>query len=213
MTRIVSSESGVPEGATNRVGASTCSDSRFFPRTLLRLRGDDQSCLLLPFPLCRASPVLQRRPHAAAQLEAVDRGRGAQRFEAVEFDADPLEAAFLQDVARGGIGDAGAGEQLLDLEFLEGEVDHRARGLGAKTPAPMLHPEPVAELGRLRFAPVDADHAYGCAAALDQENRVANLLRHRAHEFNGMLLEIGMRYPAKVDGDAKIADESSNCFY
>ena len=47
----------------------------------------------------RTAPVLQRRPDAARQAEAVDRGRGAQRLEAVQFDAAPLEAAFLQDVA------------------------------------------------------------------------------------------------------------------
>src|ERR1035441_10301520 len=44
----------------------------------------------------RTDPVLQRHPDAARQAEAVDRGGGAQRLEAVQFDAAPLEAAFLQ---------------------------------------------------------------------------------------------------------------------
>src|SRR4051812_25178138 len=77
----------------------------------------------LPLPPCRTVPVLQRRPHAAAQPEAVDRGRRAQRLEAVQLDAAPLEAAFLQDVARRRVGDAGARDQVLDVEFLEGEID------------------------------------------------------------------------------------------
>ena len=48
----------------------------------------------------RTAPVLQRRPDAARQPEAIDRGRRSQRLEAMQLDAAPLEAAFLQDVAR-----------------------------------------------------------------------------------------------------------------
>ncbi len=33
----------VPENAANTITASTCSDSRIFPRTLLRVRGDDEA--------------------------------------------------------------------------------------------------------------------------------------------------------------------------
>src|SRR5712672_826516 len=108
----------------------------------------------LPHSSCRAAPVLQRRPDAARQAEAVDRGRGAQRLEAVQLDAAPLEAAFLQDVARGRVGDAGARDQVLGIEFLEEEIDHRARGFGAKTLAPMRDAEPVAEFRRVRLAAV-----------------------------------------------------------
>src|SRR5437879_6164149 len=83
----------------------------------------------LPLPPHRAAPVLQRRSHAARQPEAVDRGRAAERLEAVQLDAAPLEAAFLQNVARGRIGDAGPGEQMLAGKLLEEIVDRRARGL------------------------------------------------------------------------------------
>src|SRR4051812_41250094 len=51
----------------------------------------------LPLVPCRTAPVLQRRPDAAAEPEAIDRGRGSQRLEAVQFDAAPLEAAFFQN--------------------------------------------------------------------------------------------------------------------
>src|SRR5205814_7490 len=83
------------------------------------------------------------------------------RLEAVQFDAAPLEAAFLQDVARRRIGDTGARNQVLGIEFLEEEIDHRARGFGAETLAPMRDAEPVAEFRRLRRAAIDADHADG----------------------------------------------------
>src|SRR6202012_2320304 len=91
----------------------------------------------------RARPVLQRRPHAARQAEAVDRAGGAQRLEAVQLDAGPLEAALLQDVARHRIADAGAAMERLVIELLEEIVDQGARGLGAETLAPMLETEPA----------------------------------------------------------------------
>src|SRR6478672_2590485 len=93
--------------------------------------------------------MLQRRPHAARQPELVDRGGAAERFEAMQLDAAPLEAALLQNVARGRVGHAGAGEQMLAGKFLKEIVDRRARGLGTKTLAPMIDAKPVAELGRL----------------------------------------------------------------
>src|SRR3979411_2557333 len=84
----------------------------------------------------RTAPVLQRRPDAAREAEAIDRCRRAQRFEAMQLDAAPLEAALLQNVARGRIAHPSAGDQVLDSEFLEGEIDHRPRRFGGKTPAP-----------------------------------------------------------------------------
>src|SRR6267378_5195 len=63
----------------------------------------------------------------------------------MQFDAAPLEAAFLQNVARGWIGDPRPGDQMFDIELLEGEINHRARRFSAKTLAPMLDAEPVAE--------------------------------------------------------------------
>src|ERR1044072_2080646 len=97
---------------------------------LLRFARNDES----HFPPRRARPVLQRGPPAARQAEAVDRAGGAQRLEAVQLDAGPLEAALLQDVARHRVGDAGAAVQELVVERLEEIVDQRARGFGAETP-------------------------------------------------------------------------------
>ena len=37
----------------------------------------------------------------------------------MQFDAAPLEAALLQDVARSRVGDARAREQLIQIELLE----------------------------------------------------------------------------------------------
>src|SRR2546423_1474445 len=67
----------------------------------------------LPLPSHRAAPIPQRRPHAARQPELVDRGRATERLEAVQLDAAPLEAAFLQNVARGRVGHPRAGKQML----------------------------------------------------------------------------------------------------
>src|ERR1017187_6424245 len=72
----------------------------------------------------RVVPVLQRRPDAAREAEAIDRGRRSQCLKAMQFDAAPLEAAFLQDIARRRVGDPRARHQMLDIELLEGEIDH-----------------------------------------------------------------------------------------
>src|SRR5260221_13760316 len=104
------------------------------------VRGD-----ILPLAPRRVVPGLQRRPHTAREPEAIDRRRRSQRLEAMQLDAAPLEAAFFQDVARGGVSDPRARDQVLDIEFLEREVDHRARRLGAKTLTPLLEAEPVTE--------------------------------------------------------------------
>ena len=48
----------------------------------------------------------------------------------MQLDSGPLETALLEDVARRGIDDARAGNHLLDVEFLERVIDHRARGFG-----------------------------------------------------------------------------------
>ena len=61
----------------------------------------------------RTSPMLQRRPHTARQPKTVDRRGAAERLEAVQLDAGPLEAALLQHVARGRIDDARAGKQVV----------------------------------------------------------------------------------------------------
>src|SRR5580704_14206306 len=151
-----------------------------------RFRGGDHRCWNeLTYPSRRTGPVLQRRPDPAREAEAIDRGRRAQGLEAVQLDAAPLEAAFLQDVARRGVGDAGAGEQVFELVLLEEEVDRRACGLGGKTLAPMVDAKPIAELRRVRIAPVDADHADRRVMMFDQERQIAAVGRYRAHESDG----------------------------
>src|SRR5260370_42457271 len=121
-----------------------------------RVRGDDDPLLSRALAPCRTAPVLQGRPDAAREAEAIDRRRRAQRLDAMQLDAAPLEAALLQNVARGRIGDPRAGDEVLDIEFLEGEIDHRPRRFGGKTLAPMLDAEPVAEFRCVRLAPVYA---------------------------------------------------------
>src|SRR5260370_40629279 len=128
-----------------------------------------------PLAARRVAPVLQRRPDAAREAEAIDWCRGAQRLEAMQLDAAPLKAALLQNVARRRVGDPRAGDQVLDIEFLEGEIDHRPRRFGAKALAPMLDAEPVAEFRRLRLAPIDADAADRCVIVFDQEHGLARL--------------------------------------
>src|ERR1700737_4817764 len=111
-----------------------------------RVRGDDDPLLSRALAPWRTAPVLQRRPDAAREAEAIDRRRRAQRLEAMQLDAAPLEAALLQNVARGRVGGARARDQLLGIERLEGEIDHRAGRFGGKALAPILHAEPIAEL-------------------------------------------------------------------
>src|SRR5262245_13639876 len=121
----------------------------------------------------RAAPALQRRPHAARQAEAVDRRGGPQCLEAVQLDAAPLEAALLQHLARGRIGHARAGVEIVIAEFLEEEIDRTARRLGAKAAAPVLDAEPITELGAVRDREIDADNADRRIVVLDQEHRLA----------------------------------------
>src|SRR5258705_1189242 len=153
-------------------------------------RGDNNRFLgELPLSPRRAPPVLQRRPDTARQAEAVDRGRASQRLEAVQLDAAPLEAAFLQDIARGRIGDAGARNQVLGIEFLEEEIDHRARGFGAETLAPMRDAKPIAEFRRVRRAAVDADHADGRIILFDQKHSYVVVGGFLAHEYNSVVMK------------------------
>src|SRR5260370_26575112 len=167
----------------------------------------------LPLSPRRTAPVLQRRPDAARQAEAIDRGRRSQRLEAMQLDAAPLEAAFLQNVARRRIGEAGARDEVVAIEFLEKEIDHGACGLGAKALAPILDAEPVAEFRRIRVAAVDADHADRRMIVFDQEYRLAPIPGGRAHEFDGVVLGIGMRQAAGVFRNAAIIRETRNRFY
>src|SRR5262245_48598154 len=164
-------------------------------------------------PSHRAAPILQRRPHAARQPELVDRGRAPQRLEAVQLDAAPLEAAFLQNVARGRVTHTRAGEQMIDGKLLKEIVDRRARSLSAKAPAPMLDTKPVAELRCIGLMHDEADHADWHKILLDQERKLARFGRDVAHELDGMLLRIGMRQATRILGDAAVVGETGNRFY
>src|SRR3954453_17139794 len=119
--------------------------------------------------LGRAAPLFERRPDAARQTEAIDRRRRSQRQEPVQFDAAPLETALLQDVPGGRVGDPRPCYHLLDVEFVESEVEHRARGFGAVTLAPVSKAQPIAEFRRLRLAPVYPGHADRRTIFFDQE--------------------------------------------
>ena len=99
------------------------------------------------------------------------------------------------------------------VELLEEEIDHRARGLGAKTLAPMLDAEPIAEFRRALVVPVDADDADRPVIVLDQEGGVALGGGHRAHEFDSVILAIGMRQAAEFLRNAAIIGEMRNRFY
>src|SRR3954462_253439 len=105
----------------------------------------------------------------------------------MQLDAAPLEAAFLQNVARRRIGNAGARDQVLGIELLEEEINRRARSLSTKTLAPMLDAQPIAELRCVRLAPVDADHAKRRMVAFDQEHGVMAIAGQGAHEFDGVI--------------------------
>src|SRR5271167_4842704 len=72
--------------------------------------------------LLHLAPAFQRCPDAALKPEAVDRRRRIDGADAVEADAGPLEAAFLQHPARGRVGDARAGLQRVVRQVGEGIV-------------------------------------------------------------------------------------------
>ena len=77
-------------------------------------------------------------------------------------------------------------------KLLEEIIDHGARGLGAKTLAPMLDAEPVAEFRRFRLELADADHADRRVVVLDQEHGFAR----PARRWRG---RIRRRGPASTD--------------
>src|SRR5260370_20113075 len=131
----------------------------------------------------------------------------------MQFDAAPLEAAFLQDVARRRVGDACACDQVLGIELVEGEIDHRACGFSAETLAPILDAEPEAEFRRVRLAPVDADHADRRKIVFDQEYGAAIVACGRANKFDRVVLAIGMRQAAAIFRNAAIVGETRDRFY
>jgi hypothetical protein len=102
---------------------------------------------------------------------------------------------------------------VLDIEFLEGEIDHRARRLGGKALAPVIDAEPVAEFGCARLAPVDADHADGLRIALDQERGLAAGVGLGTDEMHGVIVRIGVRQAARVFRNAAVIGEVRNGFY
>src|ERR1035438_1684009 len=102
----------------------------------------------------------------------------------MQLDAAPLEAALLQNVARGRVGDPRPRDQVFDIEFLEGEIDYRARRFGGKALAPILHAEPITELRRLRLTPVDADHTDRGMIVFDQEHGFAVVVDRKSTRLN-----------------------------
>src|ERR1700682_5640805 len=115
-------------------------------KTALPRTGEGAVSLRHPF---RPAPTLKRRPDATLEPEAVDWRRRVDGADAIESDAGPLEAAFLQHPARRRVGDACACLQRLVAQVGEGIVDHRMQRLGGVAFAPMIDAQPVAELRRL----------------------------------------------------------------
>jgi hypothetical protein len=101
---------------------------------------------------------------------------------------------------------------MIEVELLEEEVDHGARGLGSKALAPMLEAEPIAEFRRVLLVPIDADHADRRVIMFDQERDIAPILSGGANEFDGMLLGVGMRQAAGIFRNAAIVGETRNRF-
>src|SRR5205823_11607263 len=101
------------------------------------------------------APAPQRGPQAAVEAEAIDRGGRGDRADAVEPDAGPLEAALLQDAARGRVAHARAGDQDVTAEVAEGMVDQCARRFGGIAVPPERDAEPIADLGLLAVATAD----------------------------------------------------------
>src|SRR5262245_27034745 len=93
------------------------------------------------------APAFERGPDAAVEPEAVDRRRALEGANAIEADAGPLEAAFLQHPARGRVGDARARLHRLVAELRKGVVDRRAGRFGGVAVAPIGRAEPIAEIG------------------------------------------------------------------
>src|SRR3954464_12518842 len=96
----------------------------------------------LRHPLHRA-PAFWRGPDAAFEPETVDRHGRAERADAAEPDAGPLEAALLPPAARSRVGAADGGLRRLVLKVGERVVDQRAPRLGGVAFAPILGAQPV----------------------------------------------------------------------
>jgi hypothetical protein len=67
-------------------------------------------------------------PQTAIETEAVDRGRRGERADAVEADARPLETAFLQHAARGGIAHPRPADEHVVAKIAEGMIDRIVTG-------------------------------------------------------------------------------------
>src|SRR5436305_1184016 len=106
-------------------------------------RRPPRSSFLLRHPL-HGAPALERGPDSAFEPEAVDRHGRAERPDAAQTDAGPLEAALLEHPARCRIGDAHRGLQRLVLRVGERVIDQRADRFGGVTLAPVASAKPVA---------------------------------------------------------------------
>ncbi len=103
--------------------------------------------------------------------------------------------------------------QVLGIEFLEEEVDHRARGFGGEALAPMLDAEPVAEFGASGLVRSMPTMPTGEWFVLDQEHGLAAARGGGADEFDRVVLRIGMRQAAGVFRDTAVVGEMRDGFY
>ena len=101
---------------------------------------------------------------------------------------------------------------MLAGKLLEEIVDRRARGLGAKTLAPMLDAKPVAELGRVRSAMLMPTMPTG-AKLCSIRNAISRGSAAVKRTNSTHVLQIGMRQAAGILGDAAVVGETRNRFY
>ena len=90
-------------------------------------------------------------------------------MKAIELNAAPLEAAFLQHAARRRIADPRAGTQRGVVLASEGVIDQRAHRFGGVAVAPERRADPVADLRLRPFAQIEAAGADDIVIAQDQK--------------------------------------------
>ncbi|SIT57465.1 conserved hypothetical protein [Mesorhizobium prunaredense] len=152
-------------------------------------------------------PVPQARPGPAVEAVALDRHlAGNDRVQ--HALAGILEAAFVDDPARGRIDHPRRGMQHLDRRLLEGEVDQRMRGLRRIAALPVGLADPVAEL-QPAIGGVEAgasDEGFGAGQGQGIGNAGPARCRHRK-EGACLGLAIGVRHAGQHFGDMAIFGE------
>ncbi|CAH2403830.1 conserved hypothetical protein [Mesorhizobium ventifaucium] len=152
-------------------------------------------------------PVPEAGPGLAIETVALDRHlAGDDRVQ--HALAGILEAAFVDDPARGRIDDPRRGMQYLDSRPLEGEVDERMRGLRRIAALPVGLADPVAELqpaiGGVEAGTTDESFGTGKRQGIGDPGPA----RHRHRQEDACLgLAIGVRHAGQHFGDVAVVGE------